>query len=140
LNGTQLRLLLFLESVCQIGIGLKWSKKTSSETLQKSLKPQQRILRMMSSGMLRRVALIRTDVWEVLNASFIRVTRISELGTKLVVTSNRRTLRRNTECSVRRLLVRASVVNSSQTFVTLMKKALRFLQEPHGVTSQKTPA
>jgi hypothetical protein len=44
--------------------------------------------------MLRRVALVRTDVSEELSASFIRVTRIGELGT-LVVTSNRRTLRRN---------------------------------------------
>jgi hypothetical protein len=36
--------------------------------------------------MLRRVALIRTDVSEELNASFIRVTRIGELGTALLVT------------------------------------------------------
>jgi hypothetical protein len=48
---------------------------------------------MTSSGMLRRVALIRTDVLEELGASFIRVTRIVELGTTLAVTSNRRTLR-----------------------------------------------
>jgi hypothetical protein len=33
------------------------------------------------SGMLRRVALVRTDVSEELNASIIRVTRIGELGT-----------------------------------------------------------
>jgi hypothetical protein len=51
---------------------------------------------MASSGMLRRVALVRTDVPEEFSASFIRVTRICELGT-LAVTSNRRTLRRNTE-------------------------------------------
>jgi hypothetical protein len=57
----------------------------------------------VSSGMLRRVALVRTDVSEELRASFIRVTRIGELGTTLAVTSN------------------------------------RLLQEPHGVTSQKTP-
>jgi hypothetical protein len=49
---------------------------------------------MVSSGMLRRVALVRTDVSEDLSAPFIRVTRIGELGT---------------------------------------------IQEPHGVTSQKTP-
>jgi hypothetical protein len=47
---------------------------------------------MASSGMLRRVALIRTDVSEELNASIIRVTKICELGT-LAVRSNRRTLR-----------------------------------------------
>jgi hypothetical protein len=47
---------------------------------------------MVSSGMLRRVALVRIDVSEELSASFIRETRISELGTKLAVTSNRRTL------------------------------------------------
>jgi hypothetical protein len=45
-----------------------------------------------SSGMLRRVALVRTDVSEKLAASFIRVIRIGELGTTLAVTSNRRTL------------------------------------------------
>jgi hypothetical protein len=38
---------------------------------------------MVSSGMLRRVALIRTDVSQELSASIIRVTRIRELGTKL---------------------------------------------------------
>jgi hypothetical protein len=47
--------------------------------------------------MLRRVALVRTEVLEELIASFISVTRISELGTTLAVTSNRHTLRRNTD-------------------------------------------
>jgi hypothetical protein len=51
---------------------------------------------MASSGMLRRVALVRADVSEELSASFIRVTRISVLRTTLAVTSNRLTLRRNT--------------------------------------------
>jgi hypothetical protein len=64
---------------------------------------------MVSSGMLRHVALVITDVSEEHSASFIRVTRISELGTTLAVTSNRRTLRRNI---------------SSQIPVTLMKEAL----------------
>jgi hypothetical protein len=50
---------------------------------------------MASSGTLRRVAPGRTDVSEELGASFIRVTRIGELGTTLAVTSSRRTLRRN---------------------------------------------
>jgi hypothetical protein len=53
---------------------------------------------MVSFGMLRRVALVRTDVSEELSAS-IRVTRIGELGTTLAVTSNRCTLRRNTKCA-----------------------------------------
>jgi hypothetical protein len=70
---------------------------------------------MLSSGMLRRVALAGTDVSEESSASFIRVTRICELGTTLAVTSNRRT--------VRRLLVTASVP-SSHILVTLMKEAL----------------
>jgi hypothetical protein len=39
----------------------------------------------------------KTDVSEELIASFIRVTRIGELGTTLAVTSNRRKLRRNTK-------------------------------------------
>jgi hypothetical protein len=47
---------------------------------------------MPSSGMLRRVALVRTDVSKELSASFIRVTRIGELGTTLAVTSNQCTL------------------------------------------------
>jgi hypothetical protein len=58
--------------------------------------------------MLRRVALVKTDVAEEPSFSIIRVTRIGELGTTLAVTSNRRTLRRNTK------------------------------GEAHGVTSQKT--
>jgi hypothetical protein len=77
--------------------------------------------------MLGRVALVRTDVSEEHSASFIRVTRIGALRTTLAVTSNRRTLRRNTKWlvfirSVRRLLFRASVVSISQITVTLMKE------------------
>jgi hypothetical protein len=48
--------------------------------------------------MLRRVALVRTDVSEELSAYFIRVTRIGELGTTLAIISNRRTLRRKISC------------------------------------------
>jgi hypothetical protein len=43
--------------------------------------------------MLRRVVLIRTDVSDELRATFIRVTRIGELGTTLVLTSNWCTVR-----------------------------------------------
>jgi hypothetical protein len=50
---------------------------------------------MTSSEMLRRVALVRTDVSEEHSAFIIRVPRIGELGTTLAVTSNRPTLRRN---------------------------------------------
>jgi hypothetical protein len=42
---------------------------------------------MPSSGMLRRVALVRTDVSVAPNASIIRVTGIDELGTTLAVTN-----------------------------------------------------
>jgi hypothetical protein len=78
---------------------------------------------MASSGMLRRVALVRTGVLEELGASIMRVTRIGELGTTLDVTSN---------------------VPSSPILVTLKWRCQvppkrRFLQEPHGVLSQKTP-
>jgi hypothetical protein len=76
------------------------------------------ILRIASSGMLRRVALVRTAVSKELNASFIRVTRIGALGTMLAVT-----------CSVRRLLVTASVVRSSPILVTLMKGGTKFIRK-----------
>jgi hypothetical protein len=61
---------------------------------------------MVSSGLLRRVALVRTDVSEEFSASLIRVTRIGKLGTTLGVTSNRR------------------VVPSSPILVILIKEAL----------------
>jgi hypothetical protein len=47
---------------------------------------------MVSSGILRLVALVRTDDSEELGVSFIKVTRIGELGTTPAVTSNRRML------------------------------------------------
>jgi hypothetical protein len=76
--------------------------------------------------MLRRAALVKTDVSEELSASFIRVTRIGELGTALVVTSNRRTLRRNTDsCHSDE-----GGASSSETSI---------LTRSTDVTSQKTP-
>jgi hypothetical protein len=72
--------------------------------------------------MLHRVALVRTDVLEERSASFIRVTRIGELGTTLAVTSNQSTL--VFLRSVRRLLVIASIVPGSQILITLTKEAL----------------
>jgi hypothetical protein len=51
---------------------------------------------MVSSGLLRRVALVKTEVSEETGASFIRVTKKGELGTTQAATSNRRMLRRNT--------------------------------------------
>jgi hypothetical protein len=51
---------------------------------------------MSSSEMLNRVTLVRTNVTEKCFIAIIRVTRIDELVTKLEVTSNRSTLRRNT--------------------------------------------
>jgi hypothetical protein len=66
---------------------------------------------MASSGMLRRVALVRIGVSEQLSAFFISVTRIGELGTTLAVTGNRRTLRKNTKSSQR-----ASVACNKYTY------------------------
>jgi hypothetical protein len=60
--------------------------------------------------MLRRVALVRTYVSEEISASFIRVTRIGELGTTLALTSNRRTLRRN-------MVTLKMALSSSETLV-----------------------
>jgi hypothetical protein len=64
---------------------------------------------MVSSGLFRRVALVRTDGSEEPGTCFIRVTKIGELGTTQAATNNRRTQRTSV------------------------------LQEPHGVTTQKTP-
>jgi hypothetical protein len=77
--------------------------------------------------MLRREALVRTDVSAEPGASFISVTRIGELGTTHAGMSEFHSsflshlviLR-----SVRRLLVAASVVPSSPILVTLIKEAL----------------
>jgi hypothetical protein len=47
---------------------------------------------MTSSGMLRRVALVVTDVSEELSAAIIRVKRIDELGSPILVTLMMETL------------------------------------------------
>jgi hypothetical protein len=76
------------------------------------------------SGMLRRVALVRTEVSEEPSASIIRLTRIGELETMLAVTSNGRAPSQFAFLSsVRRLLVTDNV-HSSPILVTLMMEAL----------------
>jgi hypothetical protein len=74
---------------------------------------------MLSSGMLRRVAFVRTGVSEQRITSIIRVTVIGELET-LAVTSNRSTLFADS-CPL-----------MMEAYVPLKR---RFLQEPRGVTS-----
>jgi hypothetical protein len=69
---------------------------------------------MASSGMLGRVALVRTDFSEKLGTSIIRVTRICELGPMSFFVFLR---------SVHRLLVTADVP-SSPTHVTLIMEVL----------------
>jgi hypothetical protein len=69
--------------------------------------------------MLRRVALVRTDVSVERSASIIRVTRIDELGI-LAATSNGYTLRYAFLRSVRRLIVTVTFL-AKQILVTLMK-------------------
>jgi hypothetical protein len=67
------------------------------------------VRRMASSGMFRRVALVRTDVSEELSAPSIRVPRIGD-----------------------RFL-------SPSWWRRYVPPKRRLLQEPHGITSQKTP-
>jgi hypothetical protein len=79
--------------------------------------------------MCRLVGLVKTNVSDKCIASIIKVKKISELGTTLAWLQ---------------LLVPANVVPSSPILVTLMTEVLitskrRFLQEPHGVTSQNMP-
>jgi hypothetical protein len=82
----------------------------------------------------------KNRISEELSDSIMRVTRMGELGTTLAVTSNRHSVFLR---SMRRLLFTANVAPFSPTLVTLMMEKLsspkrRFLQEPHGITSQKT--
>jgi hypothetical protein len=69
--------------------------------------------------MLRRVALVTTEVSEEHIASIIRVARIGELGTTLTITSNSVFLR-----SVLRMLVITNVVPSSPILVTMITEAI----------------
>jgi hypothetical protein len=87
---------------------------------------------MASSGMLRRVVLVRTHVSKELNASIIRVTIMGELGITLAVTRNTRTLRINTK------LFLAHQFLLPWWWRRYVPPKHRFLQESHGVTSQKT--
>jgi hypothetical protein len=65
---------------------------------------------MVSSGMLRRVALVRTDVSEELSPSFIRVTRIGELGTTLAILHSHR--RENLKSYLVKILPSQELVSS----------------------------
>jgi hypothetical protein len=104
--------------------------------------------------MLHRVALVRTDVSEEPGASFIRVTKIGELGTTqaatsnrrrtsvasclcrenlksyigitLAVTSNRRTLRRNTKWEMKLVFFMVTAVKTSN-FTKLVSYGKRLL-------------
>jgi hypothetical protein len=73
---------------------------------------------------------VRTDVSEKLSASFIRVTRIRELGTTLAVTTNRHTLRRNTSSLIHVTLV-TEAISCSKTSV-LTRATWRSIPE-HGI-------
>jgi hypothetical protein len=82
--------------------------------------------RIPSPGMLRHVALVRTNVSVESSASIIRGTRLGELN------------------SMRRLPVRLTLFlvhrfSSPWWWRCHIPPKRRFLQEPHGVTSQKTP-
>jgi hypothetical protein len=76
---------------------------------------------MASSGMLRRVALVRSDVSEELSTSIIRVTRIGEQGKTIAVSNKRLIVFLRSVC---RMLVTANVVPSSPILLTLMMEAL----------------
>jgi hypothetical protein len=117
-------------------LGLKGDKDklitTHSNCVQRSKIVDLYIRRMVSSGMLRRVVLVRTDVSEEHSASFIRVTRIGELGTTLAVTSNRRTLRRHTCLAPRCRLTFPNTVALKTRLDQLLRSAtIHVTSEPH---------
>jgi hypothetical protein len=86
--------------------------------------------------MLHHVALVRTDILEEPSASsIIRVTRISELG-KLAATSNQCMLWRNCQLLLTFLVHRFV---SPWWWRCWVSPKRWFLQDPHGITFQKTP-
>jgi hypothetical protein len=72
--------------------------------------------------MLRRVALVRTDISEDRKAFIIRMKRIGELRRALTVANNRSSLRRNSRL---RLLGTVKAVPSSLILLIPMMEALR---------------
>jgi hypothetical protein len=88
---------------------------------------------MASSGMLLRVALVRTDVSEERFISIIIVTRIGELGTTLILSSKRR--------APNKLLCLNSHILSSPILVTLMMRATHSAKTSvlTGVTLRQLP-
>jgi hypothetical protein len=88
--------------------------------------------------MLRRVALVRTDVSEEPGASFIRVTKISELGTTQAATSNRRTLRRNTRATRRN--IPEDIILHSHRRENLKSYITDFVPDSHGAESTSSMA
>jgi hypothetical protein len=100
---------------------------------------------MPSYGVLRQVALVRTDVLEECRSSVIRVARISAPGTTLAVTSNRCTLQRNImyffascvgwQLQLTLFLVHWFMPPWWRRFYVPPK--CRFLWEPHAITTQK---
>jgi hypothetical protein len=77
--------------------------------------------------MLHRVALVGTDVSEVLSAFFIRLTRIGELGTTLTVTSNRRTVPHGVTSQKTPFFIVTAVKTSNLTWVYISQKTVFFM-------------
>jgi hypothetical protein len=92
--------------------------------------------------MLRRVALVRTDVSEELSASFIRVTRIGELGTTLAVTMQKsRTELKSWTWISKRLnagMTALMKANSNLTGQLSCKCAINWITNPNSVYSHLT--